>query len=46
MRSAGSSGRNRATVCSNIVPLPKIWRSCFGVLVRLRGQKRVPLPPA
>jgi hypothetical protein len=40
------SGRNRATVCSNIVPLPMMFSSCFGVRVRLRGQNRVPRPPA
>jgi len=26
--------------------LPMMFRSCFGVRVRLRGQKRVPRPPA
>src|SRR5215472_14249508 len=46
MRSAGISGRSRATVCSSIVSLPAIFRSCLGVRVRLRGQNRVPRPPA
>jgi hypothetical protein len=30
----------------NIVSAPMMLRSCFGVRVRLRGQKRVPRPPA
>src|SRR6202158_2579246 len=46
MRAAGTSGRSLATVCSNIVPLPTMFDSCLGVLVRLRGQNRVPRPPA
>src|SRR5882672_4495292 len=46
MRSGEISGRRRATVCSSIVCLPTIFRSCLGVRVRLRGQKRVPRPPA
>src|SRR5215469_1617366 len=45
-RSAGIKGRSRATVCSSMVSLPTIFRSCLGVRVRLRGQKRVPRPPA
>src|SRR5882724_2126373 len=46
MRSGEISGFRRATVCCNMVSLPTIFRSCFGVRVRLRGQKRVPRPPA
>jgi len=46
MRSGRMSGRNRAMVCCSIVSLPTMLRSCFGVRVRLRGQKRVPRPPA
>jgi hypothetical protein len=26
--------------------LPTMFNSCFGVRIRLRGQKRVPRPPA
>src|SRR5690348_1773936 len=45
-RCGGMRERRRATVCWSMVSLPKILRSCLGVLVRLRGQKRVPRPPA
>jgi hypothetical protein len=34
------------TVPWSIEPLPKISRSCFGDFSRLRGQNRVPTPPA
>ena len=40
------SGASRATVSRSIVFAPTIFSSCFGVRVRLRGQKRVPRPPA
>src|SRR5258708_40218871 len=46
MRSAEISGFRRETVCGSIVSLPTMLRSCLGVRVRLRGQKRVPRPPA
>ena len=46
MRSAGINGRSRATVCSSMVCSPTMFSSCFGVRVRLRGQNRVPRPPA
>jgi len=42
----GISGFRRAIVCCNMVSLPTMFNSCFGVRVRLRGQKRVPRPPA
>ena len=29
-----------------VFPVPRISRNCFGLSVRLRGQKRVPEPPA
>src|SRR5580704_2283078 len=46
MRSGEINGRKRATVCSSMVSLPTMFSNCFGVRVRLRGQKRVPRPPA
>src|ERR1700683_1045327 len=45
-RSGGIIGRKRATVCSSMVSFPTMFNSCLGVRVRLRGQKRVPRPPA
>ncbi len=33
-------------VCCSMEPVPTIFKSCLGVRVRLRGQKRVPRPPA
>ena len=42
----GKSGERRARVSRSMVWSPTILRSCFGVRVRLRGQKRVPRPPA
>src|ERR1700691_5293117 len=42
----GTIGSSRATVLRNIVLFPMMFSSCFGVLMRLRGQKRVPRPPA
>src|SRR5258708_13186250 len=42
----GMSGRSLATVCCSMVSLPTIFSNCLGVRVRLRGQKRVPRPPA
>src|SRR5271169_1647168 len=38
--------RSRATVCSIIVVFPTMFSNCLGVRVLLRGQKRVPRPPA
>jgi len=46
MRSAEISGLRRATVCWSIVSFATMFKSCLGVRVRLRGQKRVPRPPA
>src|SRR5258707_2104525 len=46
MRCAGTSKERRVTVCCSMEPSPTIFRSCFGVRARLRGQKRVPRPPA
>src|SRR5215475_1935708 len=46
IRSAGISDRSRSTVCSSMVVFPMMFSNCFGVLLRLRGQKRVPRPPA
>src|SRR5271168_32999 len=46
IRSGGISGRSRATVCSSMVFLPTMLSNCLGVRVRLRGQNRVPRPPA
>ena len=45
-REDGKSGASRAAVCSSMVSRPTILSNCFGVHVRLRGQKRVPRPPA
>src|SRR5580700_2357225 len=42
----GTIGASRATVSRNMVLFPMIFNSCFGVCMRLRGQKRVPRPPA
>ena len=46
MRSAGMSGVRRATVCRSMESAPMMLSNCLGVRVRLRGQKRVPRPPA
>src|SRR6202011_1647411 len=46
MRSAGINGSRRATVCCSMEFAPMMLSSCLGVRVRLRGQKRVPRPPA
>src|SRR5579863_6126892 len=37
---------SRAIVSRSMVSRPTMFRSCFGVRIRLRGQKRVPRPPA
>ena len=42
-RKAARGGRRFAR---SMVSSPAIFRSCLGVRVRLRGQKRVPRPPA
>ena len=41
-----NDGARRATVSRSMVSLPAILSSCLGVRMRLRGQKRVPRPPA
>src|SRR6185312_9249510 len=46
VRSGGTSGAMRATVCWSIVASPKRRSSCLGAWRRLLGQNRVPLPPA
>ena len=46
MRAREMSGVRRATVSTSMLRAPTIGRSCLGVRVRLRGQKRVPDPPA
>src|ERR1700736_2307341 len=46
MWSAGINGSRRAKVCCSMESAPMMLRSCLGVRVRLRGQKRVPRPPA
>jgi hypothetical protein len=46
VRSGGTSGAIRATVCWSIVASPKRRSNCLGRSRRLLGQNRVPLPPA
>ena len=46
IRSPGTRGSIRATVCWSMVASPKSRRSCLGRSRRLLGQNRVPLPPA
>jgi hypothetical protein len=41
-----ASGSNRSTVCWIIVFLPSNANSCLARVLRLKGQKRVPRPPA
>ncbi len=41
-----NNGSRRLTVSRNIVSRPAIFSNCLGVRIRLRGQKRVPRPPA
>ena len=42
----GKSGASRPAVSRSIVSSPVMFSSCFGMRMRLRGQKRVPRPPA
>ena len=46
MRDIGKMGARRSTVCSSMVLPPTMLSNCLGVRWRLRGQKRVPRPPA
>ena len=46
VRSGGTSGAIRATVCWSIVVSPDNRSNCLGRFRRLLGQNRVPLPPA
>src|SRR5271155_5034056 len=43
---SAKTGTRRLTVSRSMVSPLVILRSCFGVRARLRGQKRVPRPPA
>jgi hypothetical protein len=43
---AEASGSSRATVCWIIVCLPSSASNCLARFFRLKGQKRVPRPPA
>ena len=45
-RSGGTRCSTRATVCWSIVDSPASRSNCLGRSRRLRGQNRVPLPPA
>src|SRR5271156_4689673 len=40
------AGTRRFTVSRNMVSPPVMFSNCLGVRTRLRGQKRVPRPPA
>ncbi len=44
--SGGKEDSNRETVCWIMLPSPKMRINCLGLCRRLRGQKRVPAPPA
>src|SRR5712691_3850508 len=46
IRSGGSTGRSRSTVCWIRERSPKKRSTCLARFRRLRGQKRVPRPPA
>ena len=46
VRARGTSGASRASVSARSVRRPAIGSSCFGTRARLRGQNRVPDPPA
>ena len=46
MFSVGITCLNRSNVCcNNERPVPKKSRNCFGRVLRLKGQKRLPIPP-
>jgi hypothetical protein len=46
VRRLGTSGRMRVSVSASRLRRPAIGSNCFGTRRRLRGQKRVPDPPA
>jgi hypothetical protein len=46
IRSGGKSGRKRSMVCWIKLRSPKKFSTCLAFALRLRGQNRVPRPPA